>query len=186
MRRYKNTPAEHVTVPQVCIHTLLPFSNGPAPRLAASPAQFVLVISHSQQECNTVQRDCNVIRNLAKNVKISAAVSVQRVFLLCFCSSLPVMRSAACGHVRFLITAGRNHGHGVKWYCHNMQLDRRKELDVMSEGRKSDGSIDVICPFCGAEATHRLSQVDATKWRYICSRCHKVFIVDETTGEIVR
>ncbi|MBQ0054931.1 MAG: hypothetical protein KBS54_02150 [Synergistaceae bacterium] len=43
-----------------------------------------------------------------------------------------------------------------------------------------------VCPFCGLRLARRLSQVSATCWRYRCAKCKKVFIVDESTGEIVK
>ncbi|MGN0708982.1 MAG: zinc ribbon domain-containing protein [Anaerovoracaceae bacterium] len=49
----------------------------------------------------------------------------------------------------------------------------------------AQGGMDIPCPYCGAMA-HRLAPVEGTKWRYICPLCHKVFIVDEATGEIVK
>ena len=55
-------------------------------------------------------------------------------------------------------------------------LRRRMEM--------SDEGLQVQCPFCGGPA-HRLTEVDGCIWRYICSRCHKVFKVDEATGLVV-
>ena len=48
----------------------------------------------------------------------------------------------------------------------------------------SDEGLQVLCPFCGGPS-HRLTQVDGCIWNYICSRCHKVFKVDEATGLVV-
>ena len=48
----------------------------------------------------------------------------------------------------------------------------------------SDEGMQVPCPYCGAMG-HRLTQVEGSIWRYICSRCHKVFKVDEATGLVV-
>jgi|GEM_PF-4225275 len=48
----------------------------------------------------------------------------------------------------------------------------------------SDEGMQVPCPYCGAMG-HRLTQVEGSIWRYICSRCHKVYKVDEATGQVV-
>ena len=47
----------------------------------------------------------------------------------------------------------------------------------------SDG-LQIICPYCGG-SSHRLTQVDGCIWRYICSKCHRVFKVDEATGQVI-
>lgn len=48
----------------------------------------------------------------------------------------------------------------------------------------SDEGLQIICPYCGGPS-HRLTQVDGCIWRYICSKCHRVFKVDEATGQVI-
>ena len=35
----------------------------------------------------------------------------------------------------------------------------------------------VRCPYCGFIA-HRVCSNDGVHWRYICERCHRIFVVD--------
>ena len=55
---------------------------------------------------------------------------------------------------------------------------RRRRIEMSDEG------LQIICPYCGGPS-HRLTQVDGCIWRYICSKCHRVFKVDEATAQVI-
>ena len=66
---------EHTTVPQMCTTcNLLPLVGRPRPTpLRASPAQFVLLISHPMGECNAVQRDYSILYEMQKELSTKSA-----------------------------------------------------------------------------------------------------------------
>ena len=75
------------------------------------------------------------------------------------------------------------------WYnrVKNMSADSVLVISRRISKRRiemSDQELQIPCPYCGGPS-HRLTQVDGCIWRYICSRCHKVFKVDESTGLVV-